>query len=78
MKATVTSVASKESRYGGEAYLVTFKGEDGKSYRSWVATNNGNFQRWFPIIQMGKGCAVDGLVVKTRNLIDADSFPRIV
>lgn len=74
MLATVTSVTSKPSKFGGEAFLITFKGEDGKSYRTWVATNNGNFQRWSDIIfKWGKGVVLAGLVIKGGNLIDADS-----
>jgi len=74
MLATVTSITSKVSKFGGEAFLITFKGEDGKSYRTWVATNNGNFARWSDIIfKWGKGTVLSGLIVKKGNLIDADS-----
>ena len=78
MKATITIVKREPSNYGGSAYLLGFQGEDGKSYRTWVATNCGNYHRWRPIIEKGRGTAVEGLNIKAGRLISADSFPRVI
>lgn len=79
MKAQVTSIAEQPSRYSGSpVFLITFKGEDGKSYRTWVDIQNGNFKRWAPIIQRTDKPMLDGLVIKKGNLIDADSFPVFI
>jgi len=77
MKATITIIKEGTSHYGGLVYLLGFQGEDGKSYRTWVATNCGNYRRWKDIIEKGRGTAVRNLNVKAGRLINADSFPKI-
>ena len=78
MKATITIVKRETSHYGGDCFLLGFQGEDGKSYRTWIATNCGNYRRWVPIIEQGVGTAVEGLNVKSSHLINAESFPRVI
>lgn len=79
MKATVTSIKERQpSRYGGYCTLITFKGDDGKSYSSWLATHCRNYSRWEPVIRSGVGSVVEHLLIKKDNLIDADSFPCVV
>lgn len=64
--------------YGGTVFLLTFKGEDGKSYRSWIDPKNRNFRHWKSIVEdVPVGTLLDGLVVKNKNLIDADSRPVV-
>ncbi len=75
MKATITIIKKELSNYGGDAFLIGFSGEDGKSYRTWVYENCGNYQRWRQIIAKGVGTAVGNLNIKSGRLINADSFP---
>ncbi len=78
MKAVITKVEKKSSLYGGNCYLITFKSDEGKSYRTWIYENCGNYKRWAKIIELGVGTVVKGLVVKGKRLIDGDSFVEIV
>lgn len=76
MKAQLLRTSEQQSRYGGRFYYFFFKGEDGKSYRSCMYPNMGNFKRWKPYV--GKTDVwLDNLVLK-GNLIDADSHPRLM
>lgn len=76
MKATLTRKTMEASRYGGMVHLLSFKGEDGKSYRSWIDPKNRNFRHWAYVIEnVPIGTLLDGLVQKTQTLIDADSRP---
>jgi len=76
MKAMLLKTEKRTSKFGGNFYYLFFKGEDGKSYRSCLYPNYGNFRRWQDII--GKeNIALDGLIAKGK-MIDADSFPRII
>jgi hypothetical protein len=61
---------------GGHFYYAFFKGEDGKSYRSCLYPQFGNFKRWEPLLNK-ENVILDGLQLRGK-LIDADSFPRIV
>lgn len=78
MKATVTSIKNQPSKFGGNVYLLTFSCEDGKSRRSWIDPKNGNYKRWKPILDEGKGASVDNLTVKDEAFINADSFPVLL
>jgi hypothetical protein len=53
--------------------MIAFKGEDGKSYNTWVDSSYRNYQNWKPF--MKDGAVLTGLNVKKDNLIDADSRP---
>lgn len=75
MKATLLRTQEGVSKYGGKFYYAFFKGEDGRSYRSCLFPTCGNFMRWRGFIGK-KDIVLDGLVLKGRDLIDADSFPR--
>lgn len=75
MQAVVTSIQARKSNYGGGSIkLVTFKGEDGKAYITWLDPNNGNYSRWTSFLKVGT--RLDKLVLKSGNVIDADSFPE--
>lgn len=80
MKATITSVRSQPSRFGGIVYLITFSCDDGKSRRSCLDPKNGNFERWKDILTLKRGTGLDGLMVSKKDnaLIDADSFPKFI
>jgi len=73
VKATLLKTEPHSSQHGGMFYYFFFKGEDGKSYRSCMYPNMGNFSRWRPFIGR-EGVALSNLTLKGR-LIDADSFP---
>lgn len=77
MKAQITGVKEQISYHTKKpVFAVFFKADDGKSYRTWLDPLNGNFKRWKDLLKVGK--VLDGLVVKYKNLIDADSFPKEV
>jgi len=76
MKARITSISHAKSRYGGECLLLTFKGDDARSYRTWLYPAFRNFQQWKPFIKKGVGVLLSNLNVKKGNLIDADSIPE--
>ncbi len=67
---------------GQEFYYMFFRGDDGKSYRTCLSPSCGNFKRWRPIIdriQSGlKDIWLDGIIVRGKNLIDADSMFTVV
>lgn len=60
-----------------DVYAVFFKDEHGKSYKTWLDPQNGNYKRWQGLLQMGN--VLTGINIKGNgNLVDADSFPRLV
>lgn len=75
IKATLLNTTQRVSRYGGIFYYAFFKGEDGRSYRTCLYPNCGNFARWRPFLQK-KDIVLEGLRTIGKNLIDADSFPK--
>jgi hypothetical protein len=74
----ITKVAQTTSKYTHKpVYMVFFKADDGKSYKTWLDPNNGNYKRWQNL--MGVGNVLIGINLKGNgNLVDADSFPRLV
>lgn len=77
MKARITKVDSHKSRKtDGVAYLVCLKGEDGKSYNSWVDSGYRNYQGWKDLMVVDN--LLDNLRVAKGNLIDADSRPILI
>lgn len=76
MKATLLKIQKQASRMGGHFYYAFFKGEDGKSYRTCLYPQYGNFKRWEGFLTK-QNVVLDNLQMKGK-LIDADSFPREV
>lgn len=76
MKGTLLRTQEQPSKFGGKFYYFFFKGEDGKSYRSCMYPNYGNFARWKGFVGR-TNVSLDGLIAK-GSMIDADSFPREV
>lgn len=68
--------ASSSQKTGGVAYLLCFKGEDGKSYQSWVDSGYRNYQNWKHV--MKDGAVLSNLNIKKANIIDADSRPVLI
>lgn len=73
----ILKVQAQKSRYTQkDVFAVFFKGDDGKSYKTWLDPANGNFRRWEPL--MKEDMIITGLKIKSGRLIDADSYPRAV
>lgn len=80
MKAKITNVKTGIEGAGVSNYLVCFKCEDGKSARTWLKPQYGNFVRWDKVIQKyrepsTKEVWLDNLMWKDsiKRIIDADS-----
>jgi len=61
-------------------YLFLKNLDTGKSYRTCLSSEFGNFQRWYSVIQRfqeGKEIILDNLILKSSDLVDADSGFRI-
>ena len=85
INAKVIKITEKKSKHGGRFYYVFFKGEDGRSYRTHLVPQFGNFQRWGSVLadfERGIEIWLKGLIVRKESpkvsYIDADSlFERI-
>jgi len=76
MKAMLLKSERRASKYGGHFFYLFFKGEDGKSYRSCVTPACRNFAQW-KLFLGRENVWVEGLMVKSKNMIDADSVPKL-
>ena len=77
MKAKIVKIKPFTSHHGGLCYLVCFKGDNGKAYRTYVSPKNRNYKNWNKIIRK-EGIILKGLRILRNNLIDADSPVEIV
>ena len=75
MNAEILEISEKmKSKYGGDLYYIFFKTEDGKSFKTCVATSMRNFITWKRVIvDKMIGAKLGGLRIKSGNVIDADS-----
>lgn len=75
MRARILKIQANPSRKNKDktAYMIAFKGQDGKSYLTWVDSGFRNYEYWRGVMKVG--AVLEGLVVKKDNLIDADSRP---
>jgi len=79
MKAKVLGVKRRNSKYGGECMLMIFQGfDDNKKYTTWIVPEFRNFKNWQKVLESGKGTILDGLKIKTGNIIDSDSCFTVV
>jgi len=79
MRAKVIKITElKKSKREGSYFHIFFKGEDGRSYKTMVVPIYRNFKYWQWVINHGVGKWLDGLFLKERDIIDADSVPRPV
>ncbi len=60
----------------GNFYYIFFKNEKG-SYKTCVYEKFRNFKNWREVISKGIGIKLDNLVLRGRDLVDADSMPVI-
>ena len=71
---TITKVSNIISYHTKKpVFAVFFKGDDGKSYKTWLDPKNGNFKRWGNWLHVGN--VLKGIRIKHGNLLDADSSP---
>lgn len=75
MKAKITKIQKKPSRYGGFFYHVFFSDGD-KSYYSYIYPKMRNFARWKKVLE--EGIVLTGLKVMENRLVDADSRFTVV
>jgi predicted RNase H-related nuclease YkuK (DUF458 family) len=81
MQATMTRVSAQSSKYGGMFYYAYFRDDQGQSYKSCLYKECKNYSRWVPVIQHvinGKTVVLDGLKIKDKTLINADSKFNVV
>lgn len=75
MRAEITGIEKRTSKYGGFFYYVFFRG-DGKSFRSCLDPKCQNFGRWEKLLKVGN--VIEGLELKGPGLVDADSKPMLI
>ena len=75
---TITKTFKTKSKHAGDCYLMTFKDAKGKNYRTWLYPECGNFARWKQIMEAGPGTVVGNLALIGTQLVNADSYPKIV
>ena len=80
MKAKVIAIKESQSKSSpGNVLWIFFKGEDGKSYRTYLSRSYGNWNRWLAVVErfrMEKEVWLNHLRVlnEKKRLIDADSL----
>ena len=75
MRGNITKIHRiKRSRNGNAFIRVTFKLENGDWAKTDLCPDYRNYQRWVPLLV--EGLDLDGLVMKSKNEVDADSYPR--
>lgn len=74
----ITKISKQLSHYTKQpVYAMFFKADDGRSYKTWLDPKNGNYRRWEGLMKVGN--VLTGVNLKGNgNLVDADSFPRLV
>ena len=71
MKAKIVKIRPFTSHHGGLCYLVCFKADNGKVYRTYIAPKNRNYKNWKNLLK--EGITLQGLIIIKNSLIDADS-----
>ena len=79
MKAKIIKVIEEKDKNYKPIVIICFKGIDGHSYKTWTGKSFGNYIRWFGAIDkfrsnIKREIWLDGLNLKGKNLIDADSL----
>lgn len=74
MRALITKVEEKPSKFGGVFYYCFLKSDKGKSYKTCLYPNFRNFGRWKSVIEKARQEEVwlTGLIER-NGLVDADS-----
>jgi len=75
MKGSIIKILPKRfSRNGGTFTRVNFKMEDGSFAQTDLVDSYRNVARWRNLLRVGIN--LDGLLLKGKNKVNADSFPR--
>ena len=89
MKAKVIKIIEQEAKSNAlrasKCYIICFKTDDGKIFRTWTDDAMGNFRRWYSSVIVGffqcqkdrRELWLDGLVVKAKGLVDGDSLFKV-
>ena len=76
VRGTITKIHPKKySRNGGAFIRVEFRLADGSWAKTDLVPDFRNFQRWKEILKFGAD--LDGLELKSKHEVNADSYPRI-
>lgn len=79
MKATIKKIhPDKYSRNGNTFTRIEFMTDDGEWFKTDVCPDYRNYRRWEKILEAGIGTYVDGLEVRKKSEVNADSFPKII
>jgi hypothetical protein len=85
VKGKILRIEKKPSKYSSTLpfFYFFFKNESGRSYRSCISPIYRNYIRWNNIVSnaIPGETWLDGLIIKTvkgEEIVDADSFPRII
>jgi len=74
-KGTIIKILPKHfSRNGGQYTRVFFRLEDGFTATTDLVDSYRNVARWKNLLRVG--IDLDGLILKGKNKVNADSFPR--
>ena len=78
MKAKIVRIKETDSKlHRGIFYYIFFKDAESKSYRTYINSKCKNYQRWDKILDKvytsDKEIWLDGLILKSNKLINADS-----
>jgi len=71
MKAKIIKIKRFTSHHGGLCYLVCFKGDNGRAYRTYIYPKMRNYKNWKNLLK--EGIKLQGLNIIKNGLIDADS-----
>ena len=75
MRGTISRILLlKRSRNGNSYIRVSFKMEDGSFAETNICPDFRNYGRWKNLLIVGKD--LEGLIIKGKGAVDADSFPE--
>jgi len=76
MRGTISKIHPlKYSRNGGAFVRIEFKLNDGQWAKTDIVTGFRNYERWKNILTVG--IDLEGLDLKSKNEVNADSYPEI-
>lgn len=69
----------KNSRNGGSYLMIEMKDPETKKwYRTYACPGFRNYRRWRRVARVGNYIRIKNLLLKSDDIIDADSYPEIV
>ena len=76
MKGTITKIDARKKGNGAEFKRVYFELEDGGWAKTDLCPAFQNWRRWENLLHEGN--LLDGLVMRDKSTVNADSYPRLV